>query len=231
MVLVAGSLGLMLMSSGRLEAELARRNDELEAEITARRRAEEYLARQAGQDCLTGLANRRKFFEEARKALGAARRHQRELALVMFDLDHFKRVNDKYGHLAGDEALKALARACQPQLRAEDTLARFGGEEFMSLLPETGLEEAVRIAERLRELAGGLRVDLRGQAVALPASFGVSVLDPAGPDIEAVVARADQALYCAKGLGRNRTCFHPGPGAEPLPVGEAQSDSACSLSA
>lgn len=218
MVLAAGSLGLLLMSSGRLEAELAARNDELEAEVAARRLAEEYLSQQAGQDYLTGLANRRKFFEEARKAVGPARRHGRDLALVMFDLDHFKRVNDELGHLAGDEALKALAAACRAQLRSEDTLARFGGEEFIALLPDTGAEEAVAIAERLRALAAATRLRVDGRVISLPSSFGVSVLHAGEPDIEAAVNRADQALYCAKQNGRNGTCLHPGPGAIPLPV-------------
>ncbi|MFJ5369681.1 GGDEF domain-containing protein, partial [Bosea sp. CER48] len=132
-----------------------------------------------------------------------ARREQRALSVVVFDLDHFKRINDDFGHDAGDEVLVAVAETAKRVLRPYDLVARLGGEEFCAFLPATGLREALAIAERLREGIAALRIDsLRGRSVT--ASFGVHEADIAREQFRDMLRVADQYLYQAKGAGRNQ---------------------------
>jgi len=163
-----------------------------------------YAREQARTDELTGLANRRAFLEQGRVAIEQARRYQRPLALVLFDIDHFKRVNDTWGHAAGDEVLRCVAAAARRAARASDTPGRIGGEEFGMLLPETGAAEARVLAERLRNDIAALRVPWMDQSLAITCSFGVSECLEATADIEALLREADTALYRAKKEGRNR---------------------------
>lgn len=129
----------------------------------------------------------------------------------MFDIDHFKEVNDKYGHAAGDAVLVAISEAVQSVLRASDTLSRYGGEEFTILSTNTDIHGARVFAERLRQVIENLAVPFEGEIIRVKASFGVSEFEP-GDDIDDAVEAADQAMYVAKTTGRNRVAV-----ADPLP--------------
>lgn len=162
----------------------------------------------ANQDALTGTANLRHFHRLARLELQHARRMNRSLAMLALDLDHFKRINDNWGHAAGDAALKTFAVTCRQTLREPDILGRCGGEEFAIALPNTGTDGALIIAERLRRAIEDLRVPLPdAPTLNFTVSIGVAVTGPGQEPEEAVtdlMSRADHALYAAKRAGRNR---------------------------
>jgi diguanylate cyclase len=125
----------------------------------------------------------------------------------MLDIDYFKRVNDTHGHLAGDMALKTIATLLVDELRPSDTIARYGGEEIVALLPETDEDDALVTAERLRQAVASLKIDDRGTCFGLTVSIGVARWQALEPTIEAALARADQALYRVKNGGRNGVLF------------------------
>lgn len=168
-------------------------------DVTDQRRLESELREIARTDSLTGLANRRSFFERAQTML-ADRRAAKPLTVLMLDLDHFKTVNDTFGHSVGDEVLTAVSRRAQVALRKDDLLARMGGEEFAVLLPGTGPAQAAAIAQRLRRavMAKPVMADLT-----VTVSVGSASRRPGEIEIDAMVARADVALYAAKTAGRN----------------------------
>jgi diguanylate cyclase (GGDEF)-like protein len=182
--------------------------DELEAHYQMR------LAESAQQDALTGLYNRRHLEERLSSELAAAQRHARALSLLLVDIDHFKSVNDRYGHLAGDEALKKVASVLAAALRKEDVLARFGGEEFVVIARETGLAGARALGERIRQAVESARLSFEGREVGLTVSIGVTVsigiseYVPGRTDRDLFQA-ADRALYAAKQGGRNRVVTVP----------------------
>lgn len=168
----------------------------------------ERLTQKAATDALTGALNRRGLVELAAGELQRARRHQRPLAAILFDLDRFKRINDYYGHATGDMVLKEVAQLVRANLRLTDLFVRWGGEEFVILASEIGPEEARLLAEKLRALFHEHR---REGLPAFTASFGVASLQP-DDDVESLVARADQAMYQAKQEGRDRVvCWQAGP--------------------
>jgi diguanylate cyclase (GGDEF)-like protein len=174
-------------------------------DVTERKETEEKLRQQATADPLTGIFNRRHFFELAEKELARSRRYSRPLSVLIFDIDHFKKVNDTYGHAVGDQALCTLVAECQAGLRENDVFARYGGEEFIILLPESDLEQAGQMAERIRmRLAGTAPLEVGAASVPLTASFGVSSLDDESLSLDELILRADSALYDAKEAGRNR---------------------------
>ena len=183
-------------------------------DVTEEKRLLEELAHQARHDALTGVANRRHFEEQALGEITRADRHGSTLALVLFDLDHFKAINDNFGHQAGDKVLRSVVEIVSGRLRMYDLLARVGGEEFAVLMPETNPVEAREAAERWREALGGAPQALPGGVVQVTASFGVATLDhlpqslPDDPRIrlDALLGLADKALYRAKTDGRNRVC-------------------------
>ncbi len=167
------------------------------------------IAESALQDPLTGLLNRRHFEDRLAAELAAAQRHGRAVSLLLIDVDHFKSVNDRFGHLAGDEALKMIAFVLRGALRKEDVLARFGGEEFIVVARETALPGGKALAERIRRAVGRSRSAWQGHDLGLTVSVGVTVsigraeFVPGKTDRE-LLARADRALYLAKQAGRNR---------------------------
>ncbi|WP_423596558.1 diguanylate cyclase [Roseateles sp. MS654] len=175
-------------------------------DFTDRKRLELELQRLATTDALTGAANRRCFLEHADAELARSRRYGLEMALVMLDVDHFKRINDTLGHARGDAALCRLVQLCAQIVRKQDLLGRLGGEEFALLLPQTSLDDATRLVERLRDHieVSGMATQPGGAPVALTASFGVAALRPEDLRVEELLGRADQALYRAKDGGRNR---------------------------
>ena len=157
----------------------------------------------ATRDALTGALSRRALREEFSRAISLARRHKFELSCIFFDLDHFKAVNDTHGHGTGDAVLRACVEACRGELRATDTIGRFGGEEFAVLLPHTGGKAALAVAEKIRAAIARCRVEGENGTVRFTASFGVAALDGADIDVDQMLKRADTALYAAKGAGRN----------------------------
>ena len=169
------------------------------------KQAEQRAQELARRDVLTNTWNRRHAEETAQREVTRARRGGQPLSLILLDIDHFKSINDCYGHLVGDEALKAVAAECQQTVRAEDVVARWGGEEFLILLPDTGLQGASELAERLRHALSLLIIDVADQQPPprITASLGVVCLSP-DESFEELVARADKALYLAKDAGRNR---------------------------
>jgi diguanylate cyclase (GGDEF)-like protein len=173
-------------------------------DITERKATEETLRRLATTDALTGVANRGHFMQRAAAELDRARRYGRPLSVVMLDIDHFKQINDRHGHAGGDEVLRAVTTACKGLVRQQDTIGRLGGEEFGLLMPETEIEPATMLAERLRAAVAALKVRLTsGDTVSLSASFGVGTLK-ADDSVDTLLARADGALYASKHGGRNR---------------------------
>jgi diguanylate cyclase (GGDEF)-like protein len=156
---------------------------------------------QAGTDPLTGLINRRRFIEFLDQEIARYQRHSEPLALVMFDIDDFKRVNDMYGHDTGDLVLREIAQLVSSEIRRTDILARWGGEEFMILLPNTTGEAATWFAEKLR---AGIESHEFPQVGRATASFGVASLDEKETDGKTLIKHADQAMYTAKQEGRNR---------------------------
>ena len=169
---------------------------------------EQVLARTDG---LTGLYNYRHFFDLASREFNTSLRYQRSLAIIIFDTDHLKQVNDSIGHLAGDKMLITVAQTVAAQMRSVDVLARYGGDEFIILMPETGVQEAFHIAERIRISVAISLLETSNTPFSITLSMGVAELwsDPVDASIEQIVQRADKALYSAKQEGRNRTViFH-----------------------
>ncbi|MGB8331938.1 MAG: GGDEF domain-containing protein [Polyangiales bacterium] len=154
-------------------------------------------------DGLTGIHNKRFLAEQLERELSRATRHGRPLTLVLCDIDHFKRVNDEFGHLAGDHVLKELAQLAKSRIRPDDLIARYGGEELALVLPETDLTGGVRIAEELRKMIAGQRFVFEDEDIDLTISCGVAQLDPMWQSHDFIRA-ADERLYEAKRAGRNR---------------------------
>ena len=166
----------------------------------------EIVFRMAITDGLTNLANRKQLDTVLAEELPRAQRHGRHLSLLMIDIDHFKNINDTYGHLTGDSVLRGLAQALQKRLRPNDKLARYGGEEFCLVLPETSLSSAVRIAEDLRGIVANQTFAAEGQEIHVTVSMGLAAAKPV-MTVEQLYKAADEMLYKAKNSGRNRLCY------------------------
>ena len=192
-------------------------------DITDKREASERRRREAFGDYLTGLANRRAFFEAAEQELARSKALPRPTAVIALDADHFKAINDRYGHPGGDAVLQHLAAILGETFREVDVVARIGGEEFAVLLPSTDLPRAAVVAERLRSLVAAHVVHFDGHRIHYTVSLGVASLDDGDGGIDLLLKRADQALYAAKRAGRNRVeRWRPGLAAAPAhqPAGE-----------
>lgn len=179
---------------------LLKHQAQLEHLVSARTHELQYLA---NFDELTGIYNRRKFNELFDSETERAKRYNQPLSLVLLDIDHFKMINDKYGHNEGDEVLKAIAEILRKHLRRSDVYARWGGEEFIILMTHTSLDTAGQVAEKLRGLLCDVRYGNINENIS--ASFGVSSLHTE-EQITPLIKRADDALYDAKRNGRNRVC-------------------------
>lgn len=192
------------------------------SDLTNQKEAEQELKRLATTDMLTGLANRLSFHERAGSEISRARRYKRPLVVIMADIDHFKRINDRYGHATGDAALRAVATALQDTLRgAGDFVARLGGEEFAILVPEACGESAAILAERLRSAIERVTVPVGERHIAVSASFGVAEWHAAEKTLDAALSRADAALYRAKAEGRNRVALASAPEMAPTLVADS----------
>lgn len=173
------------------------------SEIQAQKEVEARLREAAIRDPLTGIHNRRHFFEVAAHELERSSRYERPLSLAMIDVDHFKEKNDRYGHLVGDELLITFAKSASGELRQSDLIARFGGEELVVLFPETDLDAAFTVTDRMRTRLCESAIATTAGAVSLTCSAGVVAWNRV-ETLQALVDRADHALYAAKSAGRNR---------------------------
>ena len=162
------------------------------------------IARQAARDSLTGMLNRGSFLTEFERELSRVRRGAKALSLAMFDLDHFKQLNDTHGHPAGDEVLRAVAASMRSSLRQQDTLGRYGGEEFALVMPDSDAEAAMRVAERIRAAVQTRGVQWQHRRLSITISGGIASYAVHGESGEKLIAAADAALYEAKRSGRNR---------------------------
>ncbi|MEM6732961.1 MAG: GGDEF domain-containing protein, partial [Myxococcota bacterium] len=186
------------------------RAEELERQVTKRTEelaeALKEVTRLSRTDPLTGLLNRRAFSEQAEQALRVADRHERSAALLMCDLDFFKKLNDSHGHQAGDRMLAAAAKVFLACVREIDIVGRYGGEEFIILLTETPLESVPVIAERILHAVRSLPASeiVGGRDALQTVSIGISIYPSNGDDLEELIEKADKALYAAKDQGRDR---------------------------
>lgn len=156
-------------------------------------------------DGLTGTHNKRYFLEFLDREIARCQRYGRPLSLIMFDIDHFKQVNDEHGHLTGDYVLREMARRLLSRIRREELLARYGGEEFAAVLPETGREGALEFAEQVRQIIGREPFEFEGDRLPITISVGIATLEGGEPvDPGAFIKIADENLYKAKRLGRDR---------------------------
>lgn len=173
-------------------------------DVSHNRKTEEELLRLAATDPLTGTFNRREFTAIAeREALRSSRYHH-SLSILMLDLDHFKRLNDTYGHAAGDKALQRFTMICANALRNVDVFGRWGGEEFVALLPETDIQGATIIAERLRKLTSDNVLTFNDHKISFTISIGIAEFKDGEVTIDQALSRADSAVYDAKKAGRDR---------------------------
>ena len=210
---IIGTFGIStdITERRQMEEELRGAKDGLETALLKLQQSLERETLLADTDGLTGLCNHRHFFELAAREFQAAVRYQHPLAFVMFDLDYFKQINDTLGHTAGDKLLVAVAQIAASQVRASDLVARYGGDEFIVLLPYASSQQALVVAERIRAgvaailVDAGLRDDKEPFTITL--SIGIAEMwhEPADDNVERIIQRADDALYEAKRGGRNRT--------------------------
>jgi diguanylate cyclase (GGDEF)-like protein len=219
-VLIGGLYLAAVLASGLLAySQCLAQQRQLEAD----RHAHE-LWRLSSTDPLTGLLNRRRFEELATYEIARSQRTGAPLALLLLDIDHFKQVNDGFGHGTGDLVLRAFAEATQSALREIDTIARWGGEEFAVLMPQTGQQPAIAVAERVRRMAEAMAVMPRSslsdatKPVHITVSIGVVVMEACELSLEAMLHLADQGLYAAKIAGRNCVAVLQGPGQKPCIV-------------
>ncbi|TSE36982.1 putative diguanylate cyclase YcdT [Tepidimonas fonticaldi] len=212
-----GFCALMVLVGRQINAatteaiELRQRNEQLIQELHS----------QATRDALTGLINRRYLLETGARLLQQRHRSGEPLALLIIDLDHFKRINDQHGHLGGDEVLVAVVGTCAQHVRAGDCFGRLGGEEFALVLPDTQLAQARDLAERLRSATAALAIPLPGVTIRPTISVGLAMATDDDTTLSDLLRRADAAMYEAKAGGRNRVvCVDPAGGfrADPVPA-------------
>jgi diguanylate cyclase len=183
--------------SMQMASEMVEKNSELEL-----------LRQQANRDAMTQLYNYKAFCEILNQEIGRAKRYHHDFALVLADIDFFKSVNDEFGHPAGDQVLKAVARTLENGLRDTDFVARYGGEEFAIILPETKIRDALHVAERLREKIKVMEISYEGKMIRITMSFGVASFQASpGMSFNDMVKSADEALYAAKKQRGDRCCI------------------------
>ncbi len=202
------SITLALQYLAQAQTHIYQHREQLEIEVQARTESlaalNAELTTLATTDELTRLPNRREWQIKASQAILQARRYQQSLSIMMIDIDFFKQVNDHYGHLRGDLVLKTIATVCQQNIRGPDSIARWGGEEFVILLPETDQSQAFIVAEKIRKavaLTGHNSLDQ--QPFNVTVSIGIASLVPSDSSLDEILSRADQAMYSAKAAGRN----------------------------
>ena len=190
------------------KAEMAKLSTEMIAELLEKNREIEFLREQTTIDSMTSIHNYKGFCECLSCEMSRAKRYKKPLSVIFADIDHFKAVNDTFGHQAGDHALKAVAVSLRKGVRDTDYLARYGGEEFAIILPEANIESAFLVAERLRENIRSQHIAYKDKTISLTMSFGVACM-PSNQSLssDSLIKMADDALYKAKNQGRNRCCI------------------------
>jgi diguanylate cyclase (GGDEF)-like protein len=197
-----------LLARVRTHLELRYAQNKLQKMLEEQKELVKKLERLANTDSLTGVWNRRYLLNLAEQETERCRRYNRPLSVLIIDIDHFKNVNDTYGHAVGDEVLMMMTETAMNYLRNVDVLGRFGGEEFVALLPETDSKSALITAERIRENIEQITIAVDGKLVSITVSIGVSSYQKGDANIDALMKRADKALYKAKNQGRNRVIVH-----------------------
>jgi len=185
---------------------LNRAKEQLEKELDKKEALEKHLKHLASTDPMTELLNRRAFFDICDKIMIRASKTQQKLACLIIDIDHFKVINDTYGHDMGDKVIKVIAKLMQENTRTIDYIGRIGGEEFAILMPNTDMEAAYQISDRLRENISKYKILLNNKNVSITVSIGLSYLTHEDKNIHTLLKRADTALYEAKDNGRNQVC-------------------------
>ena len=188
-----------LLARVRTHLELKHTRDQLHLVLSE-------VQRMATIDSLTGVLNRRCLFDLAKREFERSQRYGSVFTLLMLDVDHFKRINDTYGHMVGDEVLKSLTQAIQRSLRQVDQFGRYGGEEFVIVLPESPLNIARQVGDRLRTISSQLSIPTKTDPISLTVSIGIAAYNPQDKAVEDIFERADRALYQAKAKGRDRCC-------------------------
>jgi len=203
-VVSGGEVGRLTRVFNNMVGRLRRSRAELDKINETLRERNKELHELSIRDGLTGLHNRRHLMVTLSKEMSRTKRYKRSMALLMIDIDHFKRYNDTYGHLAGDDVLRTIAVTLEKSLRSSDYSARYGGEEFAIMLPETEPDGAQQMAERLREKVEGASFTWEGRAEKITISIGIALCPENGDDLTSLIGSADAALYQAKKAGRNR---------------------------
>jgi len=193
----------LLALNTRLEEQVMRRTSQLNEELKERARIEKRLKHQATHDPLTGLYNRNELERRIADDLARASRYNHPISIFMVDIDHFKDINDRYGHANGDRVLRGVAFELERSLRKTDYVARYGGEEFLVVLPETPLSRALELGERLRRRVANRQIGLGGESVSITVSIGVASYPEIDSDRHKLLDAADMAMYQAKHDGRN----------------------------
>jgi diguanylate cyclase (GGDEF)-like protein len=212
-------LAVLFLSSLPIGSAMAQRAHLEQDLVEEKERADRFaaeMAHLASVDDLTGLASRRHFLEQLSAMIGDAQTNGDPITLAVFDIDHFKPINDQYGHAAGDAVLRAMAAACRSAIRSEDLIGRIGGEEFAMVMPHTDQAAAFAIVERLREAVAETRIATgEGQTVSVTISIGLAQYSD--QEVHRLLRDADRALYVAKDQGRNQIRY-----AEPIAIAAAQ---------
>ena len=176
----------------------------IERDLTRYKKMERQLANMALFDSLTGALSRAAYLQHAEKEFKRSKRYNRPLSTIMIDIDHFKKINDQYGHAAGDHVLQIFVEAIEEEIRGPDAIGRIGGEEFALLMPDTPLKSAAHLAERVRQRITKYPYIAGKMLIEVTASLGVAVMEEEDANYKAMLQRADEALYTAKHSGRNR---------------------------
>lgn len=203
-------------------SELADLSAELLDQVHVQNQDLQNIRRQLGLDSMTQLNNHDRFLENLQREMNRAARYRTPLSVIMADIDHFKSINDFFGHLAGDHALRSIAAQMKQVMRDSDQIARYGGEEFAIILPMTQPEDAMTVAERLRQSVESMQIRYNERPIAVTMSFGVAAMEGGREeDVESLIKKADEALYEAKKMGRNSCCCYEKP-APPPPTAAAR---------
>jgi len=212
---VLKSVAQIMQINERLQSRLSTTEDKLQQQTV---QIESHIA-EARTDPLTGLANRRAFDDELTRRIAEWQRKNTKFCLLMIDFDHFKRLNDRHGHPAGDRVLCGVAGVFEKTLREMDLACRIGGEEFAAILPSTTPVDARRAAERIRLAVASEKFDLERARLSVTISIGLTAIVP-NDDSASLIQRADEALYTAKDAGRNCTFFHDGSDCQRVDLGD-----------
>jgi len=197
-----------ILARVRTHLELQQTQKQLKRLVKEREKLTNLLRKLASTDPLTGLWNRRHLLTIGFQEFNRACRYKRSLSVLIVDMDNFKKINDEYGHTMGDEILKGVAKSIVGSLREADYCGRFGGEEFVTLLPETDSAGAMRVAERLRQGVEQITIGIGEEQVQMTVTVGVASYQLDDSSIEVIIQRANQALYHAKSQGYNRVVLH-----------------------